>query len=427
MWDESKLLLNKSPRNRKFWTLMLLRAYKFRSYPNKKQVIGFERILSSCCFLYNSALQERKYAYEARQPLRRNDQINELPKLKKTFPEYREIHSQVLQDVLRRLEKSFKGFYSRVKSGKVKTGYPRFKPAWRYNSFTYPQSGFEILPSGHIVLSKIGILRVFMHRKIFGKVKTLTIKRDHVGDWFVIITTELPDTKPKEIKTVMSVDVGLKNLVTLSTGEYVEPPQFFGKSQKKLVHVQRQLGTKRVGSKNRVKARIKLAKAHRKVMRQRNDFLHKLSNVLVKKTDLLVFEKLQIQNMVQNHHLSKPILDASWTKLIQFSSYKASNAGKSLMQIDPGGTTQRCSGCESIVKKSLSERVHRCPNCGLLLDRDLNATFNMLEQIGRGTPELTPVEMRPLLVETRRASHVLETGSPRLWSWEDVTLNYNRT
>ena len=209
----------------------------------------------------------------------------------------------------------------------------------------------------------------------------------------------------------MSADVGLKNLVMLSTGEFVEPPKFYRKSEKKLVRVQRHLSRKKLGSKNRIKARMRLAKVHRKIERQRSDFVHKLSRKLVDKTDLLVFEKLQIQNMVRNHHLSKSIHDASWNTLIRFSSYKASNAGKSMMQIDPRGSTERCSGCGTIVKKALSERVHRCPNCGLVLDRDLNTTFTMLEQIGRGTPEFTPVEMRPLLVEIP-ASRVREAGSP---------------
>ena len=253
-----------------------------------------------------------------------------------------------------------------------------------------------------------------MHRKIFGKVKTLTIKRDRVGDWFVIITTVLPDVKAKQIIRLMAIDVGLKNLVMLNSGEYIEPPQFYRKSEKRLVRAQRQLSRKKLGSKNRIKARTRLAKIHRKIERQRNDFTHKLSKKLVDKADLLVFEKLQIPNMVRNHHLSKSILNASWSKLIQFSSYKASNAGKSVELIDPRGTTQRCSGCGSVVKKSLSERVHRCPNCGLVLDRDLNATFNLLSKIGTGSPEYTPVEMRPLLVEIIPASRVSETGSPRL-------------
>ena len=270
---------------------MLLRAYKFRFYPDRKQTILLENTLKACCFLYNSALQERKYAFEAHKPLRCYDQINELPQLKKEFPEYREIHSQVLQDTLRRLDKSFENFFRRVKNGTKKAGYPRFKPSFKYNSFTYPQSGFEILTNGHVILSKIGKLRVFMHRKISGAVKTLTVKRDRVGDWFVIITAELPDPKSKRIKTSLGVDVGLKNLVTLSSGEYVEPPHFLKKSEKKLILIQRKLSVKKPGSKNRAKARIKLAKAHRMIERQRIDFLHKLSNVLVTKADLLVFEE----------------------------------------------------------------------------------------------------------------------------------------
>ncbi|MGI0085113.1 MAG: RNA-guided endonuclease InsQ/TnpB family protein, partial [Nitrososphaerales archaeon] len=139
----------------------------------------------------------------------------------------------------------------------------------------------------------------------------------------------------------------------------------------------------------------------------------KLSKALVDRFDLLVFEDLRIQNMVKDHHLAKSIHDASWGKLIQYASYKAENAGKRVELVNPGGTTQTCSGCGNVVKKSLSERVHRCPNCGLLLDRDCNAALNILA-IGRGTPESKPVEMRPLLVLQKQASHVREAGSPRL-------------
>jgi putative transposase len=391
----------------------MIRAYKFRFYPSEKQTALLEQTLSSCCFLYNSALQERKYAYEYHQKLSCNDQINELPQVKKSFPEFRGTHSQVLQDALRRLDKSFAGFFARVKNGKKKPGYPRFKPVWRYNSFTYPQSGFEIMPNGHMKLSKIGKLRIFMHRKICGKVKTLTIKRDRVGDWFVILSTESPDPKPKEVKTTLGIDVGLKNLAVLSNGEYVKPPQFFVKAEQKLAVIQRNHSRKKLGSKNRVKSRVKLARAHRKIERQRADFLHKLSKTLVDRADLLVFENLQIQNMVKNHSLANSIHDASWSKLIKLCSYKASSAGKRVELVDPRGTTQRCSRCGNVLKKSLSERVHRCPNCGLVLNRDLNAAFNILSKIGRGTPKFTPVEMRPLLVE-RQASRIREAGSPRL-------------
>jgi putative transposase len=256
----------------------MLRAYKFRVYPSREQITRFEKTLSSCCFLYNSALQERKYAHEFHKRLTYYDQQDELPGLSKALPEYRRIYSQVLQDVLRRLDKSFKGFFN----GR---GYPRFKPSWCYHSFTYPQKGFKILPNGHVELSKLGKLRVFMHRKVLGKTKTLTIKRDRVGDWFVILTAESPDVKPKEIKTVATIDVGLEKLLTLSSGEYVEPPQFFRKSEKKLARAQRQLSSKKAGSKNREKARTRIAKLHRKIERQRTDFVHKLSrNLWIQRT-----------------------------------------------------------------------------------------------------------------------------------------------
>jgi putative transposase len=245
----------------------MLRAFKFRVYPNSEQIIRFEKTLSSCCYLYNSALQQRKYAHEAHLRLVYNDQQNELPELRKALPEYTEIFSQVLQDVLRRLDKSFKGFFSGTR------GYPRFKPAWGYTSFTYSQKGFKVLQNGHLHLSKIGKLRVFMHRKIEGKIKTLTMKRDRVGDWFVILTAESSEVKPKEVKNVVAIDVGLQKLATLSTCEYVTPPHFYRKSEKRLARVQRLLSSKKQDSKNRIQARTRLAKVHRKIERQRTDFI----------------------------------------------------------------------------------------------------------------------------------------------------------
>ncbi len=251
-----------------------------------------------------------------------------------------------------------------------------------------------------------------MHRKIHGKIKTLTIKRDRVGDWFVIITAESPDARPIKIKKTVTIDVGLEKLITLNSGEYVEPPQFFKKSEKRLACAQRQLSCEESQvPKTGRRREEEWQKPTGKLRDSERISLTSSRGILVDKTDLLVFENLQIQNMVKNHHLAKSIHDASWSKLIQFCSYKASIAGKKVELIDPRGTTQRCSECRTVVKKTLSERVHRCPTCGLLLDRDLNATFNMLEQIGRGTPEsTTPVEMRPLLVEIP-ASRVREAGS----------------
>lgn len=331
------------------------------------------------------------------------------------MPEYRNVHSQVLQDVLRRVDRAFSAFFDRIELGRrqshVKAGYPRFKPTWRYNSITYPQAQKHGIIDGHVVLPKLGKLRVFMHREPVGEIKTMTVKRDRVGDWYLILVVELPDTPRRIPKSALGIDVGLVKLVQASNGEFVEPQRLYTKSEGKLKLAQRQLSRKAPNSRNREKARIKVAKIYRKIQRQRDDFLHKVSKELVSRADLLVFEDIPIANMTQNHLLAKSIYDASWGKLYQYASYKASRAGKSVVRVDPRGTTSDCA-CGAKVKLSLSERVFHCPKCGLTIDRDLHGSFGTLRKVGWETAELMPVEMRPLLV-AKPASHVIEAGSPR--------------
>ncbi len=236
------------------------------------------------------------------------------------------------------------------------------------------------------------------------------------------MTTEVPDVTTRVPGTKIGIDCGLENLIVLNSGESIEAPKFLRKSEHKIRVLQRRLCRKVKRSRNRTKTRLKLAKIHRKVSRQRDDFLHKTSAWLVRKADLLVFEDLQITNMIRNRHLAKSIGDASWGKLVRYTSHKASSAGGRVELVDPRGTTQKCSGCGMVVKKSLSERVHRCTDCGLFLDRDLNAARNILNKVGRGTPELTPVEIGPPPSQPAGlASLVAEAGSRRPQSLEDVT------
>ena len=393
------------------------RAYVSRFYPSKKQEEALNRTLRLCCNLYNAALEERIWAHRSGVNLRYTTQANELPVLKEALPEYGEVYSQVLQDVLRRIEKTFKIFFKRSKQKKSKAGFPRFKPKQRYRSFTYPQDGFKTLPNNHILLSKVGELRVFMHREPLGRIKTLTVKKDNVGDWFVILIVEQPDPIPKaHITNPVGIDLGLEKLAVLSTGEYVEPPKFFVKTQKRLAKAQRVLSRRRKGSRNRAKARLRVTKLFRKVERQRNDFLHKVSYTLAKRFDLIVFEDLNIKGLVQNGHFSRSIQDASWGKLVQYTSYKASNASGKVVLVDPKGTSQMCARCGREVRKSLSVRVHGCSNCGFIVDRDLNASLNILRKaVPAGSGEVTPVEMRPLplphkegqVLSLKQEAHVL--------------------
>ena len=350
------------------------KSFQFRIYPNKKQEVALERTLTTCRHLYNDSLAERKrqaelnrlkqsfdvFPWGKTEWINYYDQANQLPLSKTAFQ--KEVHSQVLQNTLKRVEQSFQNFFNGA-------GYPRFQGRNRYNSFTYPGSGLKLnLNEGKLILSKIGNIKIVLHREIEGKIKTCTIKRD-VDQWYVTFSCQIDNPSPVEIKTKIGIDVGLKSLITLSNGEKIEPLKYLRASEKRLAREQIHLSKKKKGSNNRNKQRIIVARVHRRIRFQRKDFNHKLSTNLVNNYDHVVFEKLQIQNMVQNHHLAKSILDASWSQLIDLTIYKAEYAGKIVELVNPNGTSQTCI-CGHHVPKDLSVRVHNCPNCGLFMDRD---------------------------------------------------------
>ena len=308
------------------------KAFQFRIYPNKNQEVKLNRTLSTCRHLYNDSLSERKREAELNNlerdfgitPWGKPEWINyydQADKLTSTKTPYqKEVFSQVLQNVLKRVERSFKNFYRGF-------GYPRFQGRNRYNSFTYPQSGFGI-EEGKLILSKIGNVKISLHREIEGKIKTCTIKKD-IDQWYVTFSCEIyKPIIPVEIKTETGIDMGLKSLLTLSNGQQIEPPEFLRESEKKLTQEQKRLSRKKKRSQNRNNQRIIVAKVHRRIRNQRKDFAHKTSRQLVETFDHIVFEDLQIRNMVQNHHLAKSISDAGWSQLINFTKPKQNTLGK---------------------------------------------------------------------------------------------------
>jgi len=364
--------------------------YKFRLYPSGVEVSRLEGTLEVCRGVYNTALTQRRWAWrQGRRSMSYRQQAAELTEAKASYPELGQVHSQVLQDVLRRLDKSFYNFFRRVASGE-KPGYPRYKGRNRYNSFTYPQSGFSFTRNGKkLKLSKIGSVRIRRHRPFpdGAAVKNCTIKRE--GErWYAIFSLEIPHKTSKEDgekapvnfkpTSPVGVDAGLAHLVALSTGECVEAPKFFRKAEAKVIKEQRRLSRRKKGSNNRDKQRKRVARAHRKVADQRRDFLHKLSRWLVDEHGLIVLEDLRIKNMVRNRRLSKSITDAAWGTLANMLSYKAEEAGGLVLKVPPYDTSQACSGCGAQVPKDLSARVHSCPGCGIALDRDVNAAVNIL-------------------------------------------------
>jgi putative transposase len=300
------------------------------------------------------------------------------------------IYSQVLQNTLKRLDRSFQNYFRG-------NGYPRFKGRNRYDTFTYPQKGYDI-EDGKLNLSKIGCIRIFQHREIEGKIKTCTIKKD-VDQWYAIFTTENDrEIQKVSVETKIGIDVGLKSLLTMSDGSQIEPPKYLRVSEEKLVKEQKKLSKKKLRSKNRNKQRIVVARVHRKVRNQRKDFAHKTARQLVDHYDLIVFEKLQIKNMVQNHCLAKSISDAGWGQLQTFTEYKAEEAGKKCEFVVANGTSQECCICGNVEHLTLVDRVFRCSKCGNTKDRDYNAAINIENRsIGTDCTEFTPVEIEPIL------------------------------
>lgn len=382
---------------------------KFRLYPNKTQREILGQALENCRCVYNCLLAAQKNTYEETGKLiSQYDQNLKLTQLKGENPTLSKVHSQVLQNISKRIRDAYHNFFVRGRLG-LKAGPPRFKKYGRYKSVTYPQSGFRV-EGKKLLLSKIGSINIKLHRSIKGDVKTLTVKRMPSGKWFAIFSCKImfePEQKPNG---AVGVDVGLNHFAVLSDGQAIENPRCLRKSESRLARLQRRLSRKKRKSRNREKARIKAARLHETIFNQRNDFLHKLSRKLTDSYSTIVVEDLQISNMIQNHKLAKSIADASWGRFIRMLSYKEEEYGGEVVKVNPKGTTQICSRCGLKVPKTLAQRIHVCPRCGLKVDRDLNASRNILKNTV-GTTGITPVEIEPLL--SQGASLIAEAGSHR--------------
>jgi putative transposase len=359
------------------------RNYKFRIYPNKRQEHKLTSWLETCRIVYNSALADRKNHFiRTGNGLTRIAQQVILKTDKTKYPRIKEVHSQVTQEVLFRIERAFNNFFRRAKAGE-KPGYPRYKGPGQYKTLTFTQFGDGLgasFKNSKLKLSKIGLVKIKLHREIHSKVKTCSIKREQSGKWYAILTVEESPVLYSPNRQSIGLDVGIKEFAVFSNGKKITNPKNLQRSERKLKTLQRNLSRKKKGSKNRAKARVKLARQHEKVRNQRQDFQHKLSTRLVWKYGTIVVEDLQIKNMVKNHRLAKNISDVGWGEFIAMLSYKAESAGRILAKVSPHGTTQECSRCGNVVPKDLSVRTHDCPYCGLVMDRDHNAAINILHR-----------------------------------------------
>jgi putative transposase len=384
----------------------LRRAYVYKLRPNHSQLARLEGTLETCRRLYNDALAERKERWKSGQKsIGFATQCASLTQRKKSSSYLQSVHSQVLQNVLRRVDRSFQNFFRRVEFGEKRLGYPRFKGRGWYDSFCYPQYGNGAkFKDGRLVLSKIGHIRVFADRPLEGKPKTAVIIRKADG-WYVSIVCEIqPKPLPKTGKSI-GIDVGITHFATISTGETIENPRCYGRAERKLRKAQRRVSRRKKGSKRREKTRILLARAHQKVARQRRDHAHKTAKHLVEKHDRIAVEDLNVSGMVKNRHLAKAIFDSSWSTFVQILSDKAEWAGREVVKVNPRNTSQECSGCGELIRKSLAIRWHSCPSCGCELCRDHNAAINIRRALGGGTAFVEPT---PLGATMKREPHVLD-------------------
>ncbi len=366
-------------------------SYKYRLQPTPAQARILEEQLNHCRLTYNALLG---HCYDERRAGRGTPAYKSMtyliPELKAETPELESVFSQVLQNVAKRVRRGFENFWARRRAG-LKADTPHFRRLRDYNSLTYPQFGFK-LDGSSLRLSKIGDLRLRLHRRVEGRVKTLTISRSPSGKWYAVFASVV-ESRPIEGRLpAVGVDFGLSSLVALSDGTLVEAPGSYRKSEARLRKLHRRVSRRCRGSNNRGKARTQLAVQYERVANQRRDFAYKTARSIVDKYEKIVVEDLKIDNMRRNKKLGKSIGDAGWGILRNALTYMASLSEGVMAFVDPRFTSQLCSGCGSLVSKTLADRVHNCPRCGLVLDRDVNAARNILRKgIGMVRAESTPV------------------------------------
>lgn len=386
----------------------MLKAYKYRIYPNNEQKVLIAKHFGSCRWLWNYTLNKKIEAYtKDKKHLSRFDLQREIPILKKTEETkwLKEINSQSLQATLEHQDKAFTKFF------REKKGFPKFKSRRNEQSFQCPQSTEVDFDGGRLFLPKFkaGIKTVF-HRTFEGKIKTTTVRQKASGAYYASILVDVPIKEATlleiDIKNAIGIDLGIKDFLITSEGSKVANPNYLKKSIKRLRLLSRKHSRKIKGSNGRNKSRIILAKQHEKVSNQRKDFLHKTTHELVCENQATSFciEDLNVKGMLRNHNLARSISDASWGKFVELLEYKSRWYGKNVIRIGRWeASSKNCSHCGSVNKTlTLANREWLCTNCGTLHDRDVNAAKNILQfalhpknsnkQIGQEMSKFTPME-----------------------------------
>lgn len=353
------------------------RTYRYRIYPTRRQRLALEAQLMFACDLYNAALEQRRYAFRAGRRVGYVSQCRELTALRAAGDGPPQMSCSAMRSPLRRLERAYQAFFRRVNAGE-KPGYPRFRSRRRYDSLTW-DSAWSI-QERRLALAGIGHLKVKWHRElpVSARVCTVTVRRV-VGRWYVCfaLALEVSPVPARKVMRAVGVDLGVQNFAALSTGEPIPGPRAYRAARRQLRVAQRRVSRRLKGSRRRVKAGLLLARLHERVRNLRQNHAHQLSRRLVSDFGLIAVEDLQVRALTRGF-LAKDINDQGWAEFLRLLRYKAEDAGIQVVAVPPDGSSQICSGCGIWIPKPLSERVHRCSRCGLVVDRDINAARNIL-------------------------------------------------
>lgn len=348
---------------------MSRRTFVYRLHPAAPQAAEMQRQLDVARELYNGCLDERRACYGSTgKSLTYYDQANQLKEIRRIRPDLASVNFSMLQAVCRRAHRSFEHFYRRRKAG-GSGGFPRCKGRDRWQSVTFPsyRDGCS-LTDARLYLQGIGMVKVKMHRPVGGIIKTVTLRRK-AEKWYVCLSCEVEDAVLPATDQSVGIDVGLTHFLTTDSGETVANPRPLKTAQCRLRVLQRALARCKRGSARRAKVKRQVVSLHEKVANVRKDFHHKTALALVQAHDVIVHEDLVIRNMVKNHSLARAIHDAGWSQFLTILTSKAESAGRQVIAVDPRGTSQTCL-CGEHVPKTLSDRWHDCPACGLSLPRD---------------------------------------------------------
>jgi putative transposase len=360
------------------------RAFKYRIWTNKTQERALGEMLETHRRLYNACLEERKVRYEEEKvSVTYRQQSAQFTQQRKTNSFYARLNALSGHTTIKRLDLAFEAFFRRVKAGE-KPGYPRFKGREFFDSITFAQyrNGVK-LENDRLYVQHVGVLRIKLHRPVEGMIKMVILKRE-AGKWYAVFSCDLGDVQvePSQ-KPSVGIDLGLTRFFTTSNNERDddEPnPRYLKDALPELRRAQRAVSRKKRGGSNRRKAVGKVRKLHVDVKNQRKEHHHQAAIRLLDKYGKVCVEKLDIREMVAEGKHSRSIVDAGWGGFISTVKYKAEKLGAEIIEVEPRGTSQECSGCGEIVPKTLRDRRHICPKCGLDLDRDHNAARNILRR-----------------------------------------------